>query len=198
MADEDPPVCSDDLHSPSDDDPQDTASHGSAPDNASEGANNEARRGRRKNQKRELVIFADGEDDPLSNVDKESIYPEWSWDRTRTWVAIRRGDKYSYDQIRALADQDIVMLEKFNGHATYGTVEQGSLEAAKRIKGINSKVKVLFYLNSMVHYAGYAANDDFKNEWAMWNPERNDYYKWRDKFLSYDHTNAGNLYWAII
>ena len=77
-------------------------------------------------------------------------YPEWSWDHVRTYVAVRRGDKYSDEQIQSLAKQDIVMLEKSNGHETYGDVETGTLQAAKRIKKINVKVKILFYLNAMV------------------------------------------------
>ena len=93
---------------------------------------------------RNLNIFKDGEDDPLSS--NSQYYPEWSWDNVRTYVAIRRGDKYSDDQIRALAAQDVVMLEKMNGHESYGSVEKGTLEAAKRIKGVNSKVTILFYL----------------------------------------------------
>ncbi len=53
-------------------------------------------------------------------------FPEWSWDRVRTYVAIRRGDDYSDEQIRALAAQDVVMLEKMNGHETHGSVEKGT------------------------------------------------------------------------
>ena len=83
-------------------------------------------------------------------IDRKSNYPEWSWDHVRTYVAIRRDEKYSNEQIRALSAQDIVMLEKYNGHVTYGTVEKGTLRAAKRIKAINPKVKILFYLNAMV------------------------------------------------
>ena len=90
------------------------------------------------------------EDSSNPLVDRKSNYPEWSWDHVRTYVAIRRDEKYSNEQIRALSAQDIVMLEKYNGHVTYGTVEKGTLHAAKRIKAINPKVKILFYLNAMV------------------------------------------------
>jgi hypothetical protein len=51
--------------------------------------------------------------------------------------------------------------------------------------------KLLTKTHIQVHYGGYEANKDFKEEWAMWNPRRNGYYKWRDKFLSYDHSNEG-------
>lgn len=140
-------------------------------------------------------IFADGEDDPLS--DKQSSYPEWSWDQVRTWVAIRRDNDYTDDQIRALADEDVVMLEKFNGHKTHGTTEKGTLHAAKRIKAVNSKVKILFYLNAMVHYEGYRANKDWQDEWAMFDPKKNETFKWRDTLPCYDHTNLDFREWWI-
>ena len=76
-------------------------------------------------------------------------------------------------------------------------MEAGTLEAAKQIKKVNPLCKVLFYLNSMVHYGGYSANENFKDEWAMYNPKRKDYYKWRSKYLSYDHTNLEFREWWI-
>ena len=85
-------------------------------------------------------LFAEGEsdDDPLQG--DEDFFPDWSWNHVRTWVAIRRGTEYSNEQIRELAGHDVVMLEKMNGHETYGSIERGALEAAKRIKRINPKV----------------------------------------------------------
>lgn len=47
-------------------------------------------------------IFDDGgEADPLEG--DQEYFPEWNWDRVRTWVSIRRADDYSDDQIRVLA-----------------------------------------------------------------------------------------------
>jgi hypothetical protein len=89
-----------------------------------------------------------------SDTRPDNLYPEWSWEHVRTYVAVRRGDEYSDEQIEILAKQDIVMLEKMNGHETHGSVEKGALAAAKRIKAVNPKVKILFYLNTMLHYGG--------------------------------------------
>lgn len=144
----------------------------------------------------------DGDSDSDNGNDekrKSDIYPEWSWDHVRTYVAIRRGDKYSDTQIRALAAQDVVMLEKMNGHEAYGSVERGTLATARRIKAVNSKVKILFYLNCMLHYGGYDANKDFlEDEWALRNPRsNNEIYKWRGKVVSYDHTNADFREWWV-
>ncbi|KAL3788704.1 hypothetical protein ACHAW5_010567 [Stephanodiscus triporus] len=49
----------------------------------------------------------------------------------------------------------------------------------------------------MVHYEGYDANKDFKEEWALSNPSNNQPIKWRGKFLSYDHTNLEFREWWI-
>ena len=85
-------------------------------------------------------IFPDGEDDPLAG--NQALFPEFSWDRTRTWMAIRNRSKYSNDDIKMMASQEVVMLEKANGYVSYGNVEAGCLAAAKRVKAVNSKVKV--------------------------------------------------------
>mmetsp|Transcript_13254 Transcript_13254/g.24383 ORF Transcript_13254/g.24383 Transcript_13254/m.24383 type:complete len:418 (+) Transcript_13254:23-1276(+) len=147
----------------------------------------------------EFVTFKEGgETNVTDDFGNKSIYPEWSWDNVRKWVAIRRDVQFDRDQIAALAAQDIVMIEKTTGWKTYGSVEVGTLETAKAIKRVNPHVTVLFYLNSMVHYGGYLANENFKNEWSMRNPRRGgDYYKWRGKYLSYDHTNLEFREWWI-
>jgi hypothetical protein len=145
-----------------------------------------------------LGAMDEAADDEIDDATDKQCYPEWSWDRVRTYAAIRRGDDYSDEQIRELAAQDVVMLEKMNGHETHGSVERGTLVAARRIKAVNSKVKILFYLNTMIHYGGYDANEYFREEWALHNPNRdNEPFRWRGKHLSYDHTNSENQEWWI-
>jgi hypothetical protein len=140
-------------------------------------------------------IFRGDEVDPL---DGDTInFPEFNWEHVRPWVAIRRADRYSDEQIEQIAREDVVMLEKANGFRTYGSVEAGSLEAAKRIKQVNSKVKILFYLNAMVHYGDYAANETWKEDWAARDQDSGELVKWRDKFLSYDHFNLEFREWWI-
>jgi len=48
----------------------------------------------------------------------------------------------------------------------------------------------------MVHYGGYEANDNWNDEWAMRTKE-NDFYKWRDRLLCYDHNNTEFREWWI-
>jgi len=145
--------------------------------------------------KKLFELFAEGAD-PLQG--NQEFFPDWSWDHVRTWVAIRRGDKYSNDQIRELAGHDVVMLEKMNGHQTCGSIERGALEAAKSIKQINPKVVILFYLNSMVHYGSYSANEDWNPDWAARNRRNGELITWTaGKRPSYDHTNKDFREWWI-
>jgi len=136
---------------------------------------------------------------PSSGGNPTDIYPEWSWDHVRTYVSIRHANRFCKTQIRALAAQDIVMLEKYNGPKTYGSTEEGTLQAAKRIKAVNPNVKILAYLNAMVHYSGksYAANKSWKDEWAMIDPKNKSEFKWRERHQCYDHRNLEFREWWI-
>jgi hypothetical protein len=140
-----------------------------------------------------MNIFVDGE-----VVLNQNYFPEWSFDHVRPWVPIRRDDEYSDDQIVQIAGHDIVMLEKSNGFRTHGSVEAGTLAAAKRIKSVNPKIKVLFYLNAMIHYPHYEADATFKkDEWAMRDPKTNEIYTWNKRWVSYDHRNVDFREWWI-
>mmetsp|Transcript_9852 Transcript_9852/g.21256 ORF Transcript_9852/g.21256 Transcript_9852/m.21256 type:complete len:238 (+) Transcript_9852:405-1118(+) len=140
-------------------------------------------------------ICDDGEADPLE--DDQEYFPQWSWDRVRTWVSIRRADDYSDEQIRELAGHDVVMLEKMNGHLTHGCIERGSSQAARRIKAINPRTVILFYLNSMVHYGKYKANQHWNPEWAA-RDKKGELVKWvNGKYMSYNHTNLKFREWWI-
>ncbi|KAL3786152.1 hypothetical protein HJC23_010726 [Cyclotella cryptica] len=144
----------------------------------------------------EIKIFVDGEEDTITK--NKAYFPEWNFDHVRPWVPLRRDDAYDNDQILQVAGHDLVMLEKANGFRTHGSVESGAFEAAKRIKNINPKVKVLFYLNAMIHYPHYEADLTFKkDQWAMRDPKTNDFYLWNKRFVSYDHRNLEFREWWI-
>ena len=49
-----------------------------------------------------MVRRTPGSDDQ-TDTHPENLYPEWSWDNVRTYVAVRRGDEYSDEQIEILA-----------------------------------------------------------------------------------------------
>jgi len=71
---------------------------------------------------------------------------------------MRKSKAFTKKEFQYLAKFPIITLEKTTGMGTYGSTEQGSLEAAKGIKAINPDAKVLYYRNIIVHYNGYDVN----------------------------------------
>ena len=51
-----------------------------------------------------IAVGANEDDDVIMS---DNLLPEWSWDHVRTYVAVRRGDDYSDEQIEILAKQDL-------------------------------------------------------------------------------------------
>eukprot|EP00804_Cyclotella_cryptica_P011764 CCRYP_011359-RA/>CCRYP_011359-RA protein AED:0.00 eAED:0.00 QI:216/-1/1/1/-1/1/1/106/420 len=143
-----------------------------------------------------IKIFDDDDaTDALNN--NQTAYPEWSWDHVRPWVILRRDTAYDDDQIRQIAGHDIFVLEKMTGWKSYGSNEAGSLEAARRVKKLNPRIKTLFYLNAMIHYPGYSANDSYiQNEWATKN-QQNEIYLFKNRYLWYNHSNLDFREWWI-
>ncbi|WP_236621074.1 alpha-L-fucosidase [Rhodopirellula sallentina] len=86
-------------------------------------------------------------------------YPEFSWDTIPLYMHMRKSAKFSREEIEYLAGFPVITLEKTTGSKTYGSSEQGSLEAAKAIKKINPKAKVLYYRNVMCNYGTYRVNE---------------------------------------
>lgn len=91
-----------------------------------------------------------------------SRFPEFNWEKIPLYMHLRKDKAYTEDEIQFLAKFPLITLEKANGHKTYGDVETGSLQAARAIKKINPKTKILYYRNILVHYQGYKANEQLK------------------------------------
>lgn len=86
-------------------------------------------------------------------------YPEFSWDQVPLYMHMRKSLAFTPEELTYIATFPIVTLEKTTGSKTYGSTEKGSLEAAKAIKALNPKTKILYYRNIMVHYGGYDVNE---------------------------------------
>lgn len=89
-------------------------------------------------------------------------YPEFSWDRVPLYMHIRKEKAYTDEEIAFISKFPLITFEKSNGHKTYGSTEKGTLEAARKVKALNPKAKILYYRNVIVHYGSYAANEAFK------------------------------------
>ena len=84
--------------------------------------------------------------------------PTFSWDSLPLYVHIRKDTAFTDEEIEHLATFPLITFEKATGHTDAGSVEAGTLKAARAVKKINPDTKILYYRNVIVHYPGYAAN----------------------------------------
>jgi hypothetical protein len=91
-------------------------------------------------------------------VETKACYPEFSWDKLPLYIHIRKSNAFSKKELKYLASFPLITFEKFTGHGTYGSWDAGTREAAKAVKRINPKVRVLLYRNVFVHYGGFSFN----------------------------------------
>ena len=89
--------------------------------------------------------------------------PAFSWDRVPLYVHIRKDTAFTDEEIRYLATFPLITFEKATGHTDFGSVEAGTLKAARAVKAVNPATKILYYRNVIVHYGGYAANESLKD-----------------------------------
>ncbi len=87
-----------------------------------------------------------------------SRYPRFSWDHVPLYMHIRKDVAYTPEELRFIARFPLITFEKANGHKSFGSVEKGTLAAARAIKKLNPHTKILYYRNVFVHYGGYEAN----------------------------------------
>ena len=84
--------------------------------------------------------------------------PAFSWDCVPLYVHIRKDTAFTDEEIQYLATFPLITFEKATGHTDSGSVEAGTLKAARAVKAVNPDAKILYYRNVIVHYGGYAAN----------------------------------------
>ncbi|KHJ39427.1 hypothetical protein PBAC_04130 [Pedobacter glucosidilyticus] len=92
---------------------------------------------------------------------KEKLYPEFSWESIPLYMHIRKNTAFSQNEIKYLAQFPLITLEKTTGSKTYGSTENGTLEAAKSIKKINPKSKILYYKNVVINWETYEEDEKF-------------------------------------
>ena len=86
-------------------------------------------------------------------------YPTFTWDRIPLYMHIRKAEAYTEEEIKFLAQFPLITFEKANGHQGYGSIEKGTLVAARSVKSINPDATILYYRNVFVHYGGYQINE---------------------------------------
>ena len=108
-----------------------------------------------------LSLTAHAEGEPSTPTDNR--LPAFSWDRVPQYMHIRKAENFTEDEIKYLATFPLVTFEKTTGSQTFKCTEDGTLAAAKAVKGVNPSTKILYYRNVFVHYGTYKANAEIDN-----------------------------------
>jgi hypothetical protein len=134
--------------------------------------------------------------DGLAQEEKVRPYPEFSWDRIPLYMHIRKERAYTDQEIKFIAKFPLITFEKANGHREFGSVEEGTLIAARAVKRVNPKTKILYYRNVIVHYGNYEANKKLKEiPGALLKDKKGNTKLVRNRVEAYDLSNAKLRKW---
>ncbi|CAA6677776.1 MULTISPECIES: putative glycoside hydrolase [unclassified Lentimonas] len=84
--------------------------------------------------------------------------PDFSWDTVPRYMHVRKATSFTPQEVEYLATFPLITFEKTTGAKEFGGTEVGTWKAAKAVKAINPRTKVLYYRNILVHYSAYAAD----------------------------------------
>jgi len=133
-----------------------------------------------------------------SEAKPRPTYPEFSWDRIPLYMHIRKATSYTDKEIAFIARFPLITFEKANGYKDHGSVEQGTLVAARAVKKVNPKAKILFYRNVIVHYGNYAANRGLEQIPGGWlRDEKGNTRLVRNRAAAYDLSNPDLRAWWV-
>lgn len=125
-------------------------------------------------------------------------YPQFSWERIPLYMHIRKAKSFTDEEIAFLSKFPLITFEKANGHQDYGSIEAGTLAAAKAVKEISPDTKILYYRNVMVHYGGYAANTELDTLANAFLQDKNGRTKLvRNRVEAYDLANPDLRNWWV-
>ena len=125
-------------------------------------------------------------------------YPRFTWDRIPLYMHIRKATSYTDEEIAFLAKFPLITFEKANGHDDHGSIEAGTLIAARAVKEINPDTTILYYRNVMVHYGGYAANKGLEHiPGALLRDEKGGTKLVRNRVEAYDLSNPDLRTWWV-
>ena len=86
--------------------------------------------------------------------------PDFSWETVPRYMHVRKVTAFTPAEIKYLAEFPLITFEKTTGMRDSNGTEAGTTKAARAVKRINPRSKILFYRNIIVHYSMYAADAD--------------------------------------
>jgi hypothetical protein len=126
-------------------------------------------------------------------------YPVFSWDRIPRYMHIRKAASFTKKEIAFLARFPLITFEKATGHKAHGSVEKGTLSAARAVKKINPHAKILYYRNVIVHYGGYQADTQLKRIPGAFLKDKTGNIKLiRNRVPAYDLSNQKLRKWWVV
>jgi len=131
-------------------------------------------------------------------AESNANFPEFSWERISLYMHIRKEKAYTDKEIAFLARFPLITFEKANGHEQFGSVERGTLTAARAVKKVNPDAKILYYRNVIVHYGGYDANQKLAQiPGALLQDEKGNTKLVRNRAGAYDLSNPDLRDWWV-
>ncbi|MBT3376985.1 MAG: hypothetical protein HN742_35710 [Lentisphaerae bacterium] len=92
-----------------------------------------------------------------SVMDTKSL--EFSWDHVPRYMHIYKRTDFTDEELAYLADYPLITFEKAQGTAE-GSVQEGTLKAARAVKQRNPNAKILYYKNIVIDWTGSAASEE--------------------------------------
>jgi hypothetical protein len=133
-----------------------------------------------------------------NRAEPRPAFPEFSWDRIPLYMHIRKATSYTDEEVAFMARFPLITFEKANGHRDHGSVEKGTLIAARAVKKVNPKAKILYYRNVIVHYGNYAANKGLERiPGAFLKDEKGNTGLVRGRVRAYDLSNSDLRTWWV-
>jgi len=125
-------------------------------------------------------------------------YPEFTWDRIPLYMHVRKARSFTAEELEFLARFPLITFEKANGHLDHGSVEAGTLVAARGVKKINPGATILYYRNVIVHYGGYEADEKLEQIPGAFLEDQNGNTRLvRNRVSAYDLSNADVRSWWV-
>ncbi|MDF7823550.1 putative glycoside hydrolase [Pontiellaceae bacterium B12227] len=129
---------------------------------------------------------------------ESSRMPAFSWDTVPRYMHVRKVTAFTPEEIDYLASFPLITFEKTTGMKEFGSTEKGTWQAAKSVKAINPRCKILYYRNILVHYPLYAADEKFESIRGGLLVDKNGSTKLvRGKMGAYDLTNRDVQKWWL-
>lgn len=147
-----------------------------------------------------LLVLANTAHTQEKNSEAKKHYPKFSWNTVPIAFHFgKNGDLLSDEEAKFISSHsNFVVLEKGHGLPKYKSTENGIEEEAKRLKKLNSNIKVIFYWNSFLDYPMYDAHKVYESHPEWWLKTQNGDYDLKNGTLKrYDLSNPEFRKWYV-